>query len=85
MQTLTAIVLLTSKLGYPPTYKQIGKAIGVASNNTVAARIEKAVAGGYLTSRARQARTLRITDKGIAFVRQWQAENPVYDLALSIP
>jgi repressor LexA len=59
---LLAIVDLTEEHGYPPTVREIGKAVGLCSTSTVWHHIETLRRLGYVTGFGNSPRTLRVVD-----------------------
>lgn len=56
-----------SSLGYAPTYREIGRKVGLRSSSSVHAHIERLVDKGYLTRVAGEPRTLQTTPEGMEF------------------
>ncbi|MDV2602409.1 transcriptional repressor LexA [Pediococcus acidilactici] len=51
--------------GYPPTVREIGKAIGLSSTSTVHGHIDRLQKNGYLEKDPTKPRALEITDQGL--------------------
>lgn len=62
-QVLAAIDTLCRQIGYPPTVREIGQAVGLASSSTVHGHIDKLQRLG-LVAHAGLPRTLRLTEAG---------------------
>lgn len=56
--------------GTPPTIREIGDELGMASTNTVTYWLRDAEAAGLLTRKSDRARSLRLTDKGRAIASE---------------
>ncbi|KRM71935.1 LexA repressor [Lacticaseibacillus brantae DSM 23927] len=54
--------------GYPPTVREIGKAVGLSSSSTVAAYLEKLLTAGYIAKDPAKPRTLELTRDGREFI-----------------
>jgi DNA-binding MarR family transcriptional regulator len=67
---LLAFVNLKKKLGYPPTCPEIGRAIN-KSKGAVWYHVKILQKDGYVSFERHQDRTLRLTPKGVAFVREY--------------
>lgn len=67
-QILTTIHESIESRGYPPTVREIGKAVGLSSSSTVAAYLEKLLAAGLIAKDPAKPRTLEITKEGLAFI-----------------
>jgi repressor LexA len=50
--------------GYPPTHKEMMKALGVNSTSTIAHHMSYLIARGLITREPFKSRTTQITDKG---------------------
>lgn len=58
---LDFIIRTLDRLGTPPTYREIGDALGIASTNGVADHIKALARKGYLTVAGHRARSLKLT------------------------
>jgi SOS-response transcriptional repressor LexA len=71
-ETLGTIVALTEELGYVPSYREIGKRLGLESSKTVWSRIEWLEGFGLVTwprtGSHRSSRAMVVTAKGKAFL-----------------
>ncbi|KRO15470.1 transcriptional repressor LexA [Lacticaseibacillus saniviri] len=54
--------------GYPPTVREIGKAVGLSSSSTVAAYLEKLNNEGLIAKDPSKPRTLEITSTGLEYI-----------------
>lgn len=61
-EVLTAIVALTSRQGFPPTYSEIGNEVGLAKQN-IKPIVDRFVYQGLLTRNENDARTILRTAK----------------------
>lgn len=59
-EMLLSIVDYIKCNGYPPTFREIGKRVNLASSSTVQSHLEKLKTKGYITWEPGQPRTLRI-------------------------
>lgn len=57
-----------TKQGFPPTVREIGKAVGYASPSSAALIVNGMVRRGWLQAAPGRTRTMRITDEGFAAV-----------------
>jgi repressor LexA len=60
LDMLKAIVRLTKACGYPPTLKELGTELGIASTNCVAEHIAHLVTKGYVIRTPMVSRGLRV-------------------------
>lgn len=67
-QVLTAINDAINDNGYPPTVREIGKAINISSSSTVAGYLNRLLTEGYISKDPAKPRALEITSKGREFV-----------------
>ncbi|GIO83507.1 hypothetical protein J25TS5_04390 [Paenibacillus faecis] len=51
--------------GYPPTVREIGKSVGLASSSTIHGHINRLEKNGFLTRKVESARTITLTEKGM--------------------
>lgn len=58
---LGAIKRMTEARGYPPTVREIGEAVGLASTSSVKAHLDTLYREGYITWEPKSPRTIRIT------------------------
>ncbi len=63
--------------GYPPSVREIGKAVGLSSTATVHGYIAKLTEKGYIKKEDQKGRTLKLLKGGLAD-NQPRAEKPVY-------
>lgn len=63
--------------GYPPTVREIGKAVGLSSSSTVAAYLEKLLAEGYIAKDPAKPRTLEITKAGREYIGIGESGIPI--------
>lgn len=61
---LAAIDNLIGAHGYSPSFREIGKEVGLRSSGSVSRHILKLERAGLVTQRPGQQRTLRVTGKG---------------------
>lgn len=54
--------------GYPPTVREIGKAVGLSSSSTVAAYLEKLLNEGLIAKDPAKPRTLELTQNGLDYI-----------------
>lgn len=54
------IIQFTKENGVAPTFREVGKAVGLKSSATVAARLERLKANGRITYLPKKQRTLRV-------------------------
>lgn len=57
-----------TRQGFPPTVREIGTAIGYRSPSSAALVVDGMVRRGWLSTEPGRARTMRITDEGMAAV-----------------
>ena len=62
---VAAVADLTTRLGYPPTYREIAKAVGLASVSSVADHVDSLRLAGVLTTNRFSARSVRLAE-GVA-------------------
>lgn len=67
--TLRAIQILSEERGFPPTVRELGQKLGVASTATVQQRLDIARREGWVMSEKRIARSVRLTSEGIHALR----------------
>ncbi len=63
--------------GYPPSVREIGKAVGLSSTATVHGYIAKLTEKGYIKKEDQKGRTLKLLKGGLADNKP-RAEKPVY-------
>ena len=66
--TTRAVHALREARGYPPTIREIVKRMGLSSTSVASRWVREAVAAGYLDHDPERARTLRVTDAGLAAI-----------------
>lgn len=64
MRVLKAIRSGINKNGWAPSYREIGKQVGMTSPSSVMRSVNRLVEGGYLQKVGENARTVRLTRKG---------------------
>lgn len=64
MRVLKAIRSGINKNGWAPSYREIGKQVGMTSPSSVMRAVNRLVEGGYLQKVGENARTVRLTQKG---------------------
>lgn len=62
-EMLDVIRMHVAANGYPPTLREIGERMGIASTNGVADHLKALERKGYVTRTARVSRGLRLTEK----------------------
>ena len=67
-EVLRAIYELAMSRGYCPTVREVGARVGLASSSSVWFQVERLRRAGYVTDDIGKARTLRLSEKGIAEV-----------------
>ena len=67
-QVLEYIFDFTEEYGYPPTIREIGKALGISSTSTTAGNINTLIKLGYLEKNIERPRTCVVTEKGRAAI-----------------
>jgi len=65
---LACILDSTERDGFPPTVKEIGRAVGLRSTSSVQYQLDALQAGGYVTREPGLCRSLRLTEKALAVV-----------------
>jgi len=55
--------------GFPPSFREIGKALGIGSPSGVASHVRLLMKKGLVESTTTLARTLRVTERGKAWLR----------------
>lgn len=60
-EILNYIATYQSNHGFPPSYREIGREIGILSSSTINSHVKKLVASGHLRQRAGQPRCLELT------------------------
>ncbi|WP_262314969.1 transcriptional repressor LexA [Lacticaseibacillus parakribbianus] len=63
--------------GYPPTVREIGKAVGLSSSSTVAAYLDRLIKEGLIAKDPTKPRTLEVTKAGRAFAGIQEAGIPI--------
>lgn len=67
---MRAIDSLSRERGFPPTVREIGKAVGMSSPATVHQAIDVLKRRGWAVSDSRIPRSLRLTDTGKEWIEQ---------------
>lgn len=62
-RTLDFIKDFINKYGYPPSFREIGKGIGVSSTATVFSQIKYLREKGYLENNKRESRTIKLASR----------------------
>ena len=65
--------------GYPPSVREIGKAVGLKSTATVHGYIAKLEEKGYIKKEQQKGRTLKLLKGGIVNQTTIQPEKPIYN------
>jgi repressor LexA len=65
-QILDAIARLSVERGFPPTMREVGKAIGLASSATIYAHLQHLKRDGVIDWDESQVRTLRVIQREVA-------------------
>ncbi|WP_179394372.1 transcriptional repressor LexA [Lacticaseibacillus absianus] len=76
-QILTTIHESIDTRGYPPTVREIGKAVGLSSSSTVAAYLDRLLDAGLIAKDPSKPRTLEITKAGRDFIGVGEAGIPI--------
>ncbi|KRN28982.1 Transcriptional regulator, xre family protein [Lactobacillus selangorensis] len=63
--------------GYPPTVREIGKAINISSSSTVAGYLSRMLKEGYITKDPTKPRALEITEKGAKLIGIEKKQIPI--------
>lgn len=61
---LSSVLVLTQELGYPPSRREIARAVGVSSTNAVQQSLRRLVAKEYLTMAPGIARSVALSEEG---------------------
>ena len=67
-KALKVIYETIDKHGFPPTVREIGEAIGVASTATVYSFLRDLERDGYITRMPRRSRAITITARGLELI-----------------
>ncbi|WP_433959298.1 transcriptional regulator [Cytobacillus horneckiae] len=59
-EALEAVINYVEKINYPPSYRELGKLIGLASSSTVSGILNRLKDKGFVSWEEGQPRTLRI-------------------------
>jgi repressor LexA len=65
--------------GYPPSVREIGKAVGLKSTATVHGYLSKLEEKGYIKKESQKGRTLKLLKGGMANQTKIEEEKPVYN------
>ncbi|MCX2455746.1 transcriptional repressor LexA [Lacticaseibacillus nasuensis] len=76
-QILQTIYDHISDRGFPPTVREIGKAVGLSSSSTVAAYLDRLQSEGLIAKDPAKPRTLEITPAGRDFIGVGQGGIPI--------
>jgi repressor LexA len=68
VEVLAAIDAEIRQRGFPPTVRDLGKALGLSSSSTIGHHIKALWLKGYVDKNPRQPRTLVVTEKGRALL-----------------
>ena len=68
--------------GYPPTIREIGAKVGLASSSTVHGHLERLQKKGLITKDAEKTRAIKVTPQGIALLRHGH-HDPEMDLSIT--
>jgi repressor LexA len=70
LETLRAVANLSAKLGYPPSLREIGAELGIATVSGVHYRVDGVKTRGWVTQPHGQPRSLVITPAGQKALRK---------------
>jgi repressor LexA len=65
VEVCRAVVRLTEQRGYPPSVREIGRAVGLRSTSTVQSHIDTCKRRGWLLADRGIPRSIRLTEEGL--------------------
>lgn len=68
VEALRFVATATAKNGFPPTVRDIGRAVGYSSSSSAALIVNALLRKGWLQAVPHRTRTMRITDTGMKVI-----------------